>query len=78
MDLEEGVLKLESHHPPASAADVAENTGFDLGDLSAAAPTPEPTEEELALLRDEVRRRMIETDTYGDWAKSNLGSLRIA
>lgn len=78
MHLEEGVLKLESFNAPATAADVVANTGFDLGDVSQVEPAPAPTEEELTLLRDVVRRKMIETNTYGEWAKSNLGGLRIA
>lgn len=78
MDLEQGVLKLESFNPPATAAEVADNTGFDLGDVSAAAAAPAPSEEELTLLRDAVRRKMIETNTYGEWARTKLGGLRIA
>ena len=78
MDLEQGALKLESFNPPATVADVVEHTGFDLGDVSAIKAAPSPTEEELALLRDVVRRKMIETNTYGEWARTNLGGLRIA
>lgn len=78
MDLGEGVLKLESFNPPATVADVVENTGFDLGDVATVKAAPAPTEEELALLRDVVRRKMIETNTYGEWARSSLGGLRIA
>ncbi|NIR97423.1 MAG: hypothetical protein GWN54_05195, partial [Gammaproteobacteria bacterium] len=36
MDLQEGVLKLEACHAPATPEQVQERTGFDLGDLSAA------------------------------------------
>jgi glutaconate CoA-transferase, subunit B len=73
-----GLLRLESVHPPHSAADVAARTGFDLGDLSAAGVTAPPTEAELATLRGEVRARMIESGTYPDWARDNLGSGRAA
>ncbi|MCZ6531627.1 MAG: CoA synthetase [SAR324 cluster bacterium] len=78
MDLQEGLLKLESYNPPVTVAEVVENTGFDLGDVSSVQAAPAPTEEELGLLRDAVRRKMIETDTYPDWARSHLGNLRIA
>lgn len=78
MHLEEKLLKLESYNPPATLQQVVDNTGFDLGDVAAVQPVPPPTEEELTVLRDVVRRRMIETGTYADWAKSSLGSLRIA
>ncbi len=73
MDAVDRVLKLESHHPPHSAAEVAQNTGFDLGDLGAAQPTEPPSAEELALLRGPVREKMIESETYPDWARENLG-----
>jgi len=68
-----GVLELESAHPPHTVADVVRSTGFDLGDVSRAGPTPPPTEAELAALRGPVRARMIETGTYPDWARANLG-----
>ena len=78
LNLDEGLLKLESYNPPATVAEVVENTGFDLGDVSQVGAAPVPTEEELGILRDVVRRNMIETNTYPDWARANLGGLRIA
>lgn len=44
---------LASAHPGLSAAQVAEDTGFAL-DVRETAATPEPTEEELRILRDQV------------------------
>jgi len=73
-DLEAGLLRLESVHPPHTVAEVVERTGFDLGDVSAVGPTPAPTEAELATLRGPVRARMIETGTYADWAEATLGA----
>lgn len=73
-----GRLRLESVHAPHTVADVVGSTGFDLGDVSGVGPTPEPTAEELAVLRGEVRNRMIETGTYPDWARANLGAGRAA
>jgi glutaconate CoA-transferase subunit B len=78
MELADGLLKLESHHAPATVEEVVEKTGFDLGDVSGVQASSPPTEEELTTLRDAVRRRMIESDTYGEWAKTHLGNLRVA
>ena len=78
MDLEQGVLKLESFNPPATVADVVANTGFELGDVTGVQAAATPTDEELTLLREVVRRGMIETNTYGEWARTKLGGLRIA
>jgi glutaconate CoA-transferase subunit B len=72
-DKPSGLLQLESVHPPYSAAHIAENTGFDLGDVSSVRATAEPTAEELRTLRGEVRDTMIETGTYADWARQTLG-----
>jgi glutaconate CoA-transferase, subunit B len=77
-DAEAGVLRLESVHPPATVAQVVERTGFDLGDVSGVGATPEPTPAELAALRGPVRARMIETGTYPEWARANLGAGRAA
>jgi glutaconate CoA-transferase subunit B len=73
-DSERKVLVLESVHPPHTARDVLERTGFDLGPLEPARVTPEPSAEELRLLRQVVRPRMIETGTYADWARTALGA----
>ena len=45
---------MESIHPGVLAEDVAESTGFDLGDLSRVPVTPAPSAEELDILRHEV------------------------
>jgi glutaconate CoA-transferase subunit B len=74
MNPERGRLELESVHPPHSAAEVAERTGFDLGPLGSVVPTPAPAERELDLLRGAVRQRMIDTGTYASWAESRLGA----
>jgi len=72
-DTDAGRLKLESVHPPYTGGEVAANTGFDLGDVARVRGTPEPTTEELRLLRGGVRTAMIETGTYADWARKTLG-----
>jgi glutaconate CoA-transferase subunit B len=74
MNRERGRLELESVHPPHSAAEVVERTGFDLGSVASATATPGPSAEELTLLRGAVRRRMIETGTYAAWAEARLGA----
>lgn len=51
---------LESRHPGQSAADIRAHTGFDY-DGENAPETPDPTPEELALLRGPVRSEMLET-----------------
>ena len=73
-DKESGRLHLESVHPPYTVEHIVENTGFDLGDVSHVRATPEPTAEELRMLRHDVRTHMIETGTYADWARKNLGT----
>ncbi len=78
MDTDEGLLKLESYHAPATVEEVIENTGFDLGDISGVPPVAPPTGEDLGLLRDAVRHKMIETGTYPEWAESRLGNPRTA
>jgi glutaconate CoA-transferase subunit B len=77
-DAAQGVLRLESAHAPHTVAQVVERTGFDLGDVTGVGATPAPSERELAVLRGEVRARMIETGTYPDWARANLGGGRAA
>jgi glutaconate CoA-transferase subunit B len=47
----EGVLRLESVHPPHTVAEAVARTGFDLGDVSAVPATEPPRPEELDTLR---------------------------
>ncbi|HUJ74936.1 MAG TPA: CoA-transferase [bacterium] len=75
---EPGLLRLESVHPPYTALQVAEDTGFDLGPLDAVPPTPAPTSGELRTLREKVRTTMMETGTYADWAAKQLGAGQAA
>jgi glutaconate CoA-transferase, subunit B len=77
-DAEAGLMRLESVHPPHTLAQVVERTGFDLGDVAGVGATPPPSEADLAMLRGPVRARMIETGTYPDWARANLGPGRAA
>ena len=48
-------FRLRSVHPGHTAAEVRENTGFDYDGVACEEPTPEPSREELALLRGPVR-----------------------
>jgi len=73
-DNEAGRLRLESAHPPYPVQHVVEETGFDLGDVSRVEPTPVPTAEELRTLRTVVRPLMIDTGTYPEWARKQLGT----
>ena len=68
-------LRLESIHPPYSADEIRENTGFDLGPTDDVPTTPPPTSAELTTLRNVVRRKMMDTGTYADWAERTLGGL---
>ncbi len=47
-------MQVESLHPGVSRQDVADNTGFELLFADPLAVTPEPTDEELRILRTEV------------------------
>jgi glutaconate CoA-transferase subunit B len=67
-------LRLDSIHPSHTMEEIRENTGFDPGVTGPVATTPAPTTEELRVLRGAVRTTMIETGTYGDWAKRSLGT----
>jgi glutaconate CoA-transferase, subunit B len=67
-----GCYALESVHAGYTASQVQSLTGFSLGDLSGVPQTQMPTDEELHLLRTEVRDRMVETGTYPEWAKTVL------
>ncbi|MBV8915274.1 MAG: CoA synthetase [Acetobacteraceae bacterium] len=57
---ERGRFRLTSRHPGQSAADIRAATGFDY-DGEDAPETPDPTSEQLALLRGPVRAEMLET-----------------
>ena len=47
-------MQVESLHPGVTRDQVTANTGFELLWAEAWAMTPEPTDEELRILRDEV------------------------
>ncbi len=73
-DREAACLRLDSIHAPYSLNEIRENTGFDLGVKEPVAATVPPGADELATLRDIVRRKMIDTGTYGGWAERTLGN----
>lgn len=75
-DKEAACLRLESIHPPHSLDEIRESTGFDPGASEPVAATAPPTADELATLRNVVRRKMIDTGTYAGWAERTLGNLR--
>ncbi len=56
-DREIGRMTVRSIHASVSEAALRSATGFELGDLSEVPPTPEPTEEDLHLLRNVVDPR---------------------
>lgn len=68
-------LRLESIHPPYALDEIRDNTGFDLGVDAPVPATRAPSAEELSVLRREVRRKMIDTGTYANWAERALGVL---
>ena len=70
----EGLLHLDSIHPGYTFDDIRECTGFDIGE-SPLSTTPAPTGEELHVLRQVIRPRMIETGTYAEWARKSLGGI---
>jgi glutaconate CoA-transferase subunit B len=51
---EAGKIRVESIHPGVEPEELAESTGFELGNLTDVPVTPEPGEEELTLLRTQV------------------------
>jgi len=59
-------FRLESVHPGSSAAEVREATGFDY-DENGAEPTPEPSAEDLGLLRGPVAQAVREN--YPEFAR---------
>lgn len=73
-DRNQGLLRLDSIHPPYSLDEIRDNTGFDLGLTETVPPTAAPRVEELITLRGVVRRKMIETGTYAQWAERKLGT----
>lgn len=54
-----GRMTVRSIHPGVTPAELQAATGFDLGDLSGVPVTPEPTAEELRLIRAEIDPRRI-------------------
>ena len=50
-------MTVRSIHASVSEAALRSSTGFELGDLSDVPPTPEPTEQDLYLLRNVVDPR---------------------
>jgi acyl CoA:acetate/3-ketoacid CoA transferase beta subunit len=53
-DTDERPFRIESLHPGVDAATVVENTGFTVEVPDTIATTPEPTAEQLRLLREEI------------------------
>ena len=73
-DKGEGLLRLDTIHPGYTFDDIRDSTGFDIGEGPVAA-TPAPTAVELETLREVIRRKMIDTGTYAEWARKSLGEL---
>ena len=73
-DKDEGMLRLDTIHPPWTLEDIRGNTGFELDVHEPVATTPAPTSDELRALRLVVRERMIATGTYAEWARRTLAS----
>ncbi len=71
-DKDAGLLRLDTVHPGYALDDIRENTGFDL-ETDTAVTTPAPSEEELDTLRQVIRRKMIDSGTYAEWARKSLG-----
>ena len=72
---ESGILELVSVHQGHTLEEVIENTGFELnikGGGETAPMTPIISDEELHLLRTDVKARMIETNTYPHDARANI------
>jgi len=69
-----GVLKLDTIHPPWTLDDIRANTDFDVEASGPIPPTPAPSDEELHVLRQVIRRKMIDTGTYAEWAEKSLGN----
>jgi len=60
-DRDAGRMRVRTIHPGVSEENLRAETGFDLGDLSGATPTPEPDVAELRMLREAVdpRRHLL-------------------
>lgn len=58
-DMESGRVRLKSVHPGVDRQEVIDNTGFEILGVEEAGVTPEPTREELEILRNEVDPRGI-------------------
>ena len=73
---DEGLLRLDTIHPPWTLEDIQAHTGFDLAPAlgGPVAATPAPTPDELQTLRQVTRRKMIDTGTYAEWARKSLGA----
>ena len=72
---ESGILELVSVHEGHTLEEVRENTGFELkikGGGETAPMTPIISDEELHLLRTDVKARMIETNTYPHDARAKI------
>jgi glutaconate CoA-transferase subunit B len=69
-----GILRLQSIHSPHTLDDIRANTGFDLGVGGPVPATVPPTADELRVLREVVRPKMIETGTYASFAEKTLGA----
>ena len=67
-----GLLRLESIHGRYTEDDVRANTGWDLGIQGPVPATVAPSGEELRVLREVVRPKMMETGVYADWARTRL------
>jgi len=52
----------------------AEHSGFDLEANGPIPTAPAPSEEELHVLRQVIRRKMLTTGTYAAWAQRFLGN----
>lgn len=72
---DQGVLRLDTIHPPWTLDDIRANTGFDVALDGSVAATPAPTPDELQTLRQVIRRKMIDTGTYAEWARKSLGNV---
>src|SRR5262245_44951552 len=71
-DRSAGLLKLDSIHPPHTLDELRECTGFDLPASAPMAATSPPGADELSVLRQVIRGRMLETGSYARWARDNL------
>ena len=63
---------LATTHPGNTTADIQQNTGFTYDGAETAPTTPDPTPEELTLLRTTVRAEMLET--YPDFCEKVWGN----